>query len=146
MITSACVDADRLDAEDFSEGPRAEYDSLETLWRRFEESQEELIDNADDTDANRVREDIYRECIEKATAQPGYYSATIPTGGGKPRTLAGFGLRHALEHGHDHVVVVVPYTSIIEQNAEEYRKIFDPDDAPDSHPRTSLSTTREPNS
>lgn len=143
MLFSACVDADRLDAEEFSQGPRSSYDSLETLWERFQEDQNELMeDSPAPGSVNDCRNRIYRSCTEKYDLPTGYFTATIPTGGGKTRTLAAFALRHAIEHGLDRVVIAVPYTSIIEQNAKEYREIFGEENVVEHHSLAELTNPR----
>ncbi|MCS3616700.1 CRISPR-associated endonuclease Cas3'' [Salinibacter ruber] len=143
MLFSACVDADRLDAEAFTEGPRKEYPSLEVLWERFEENQKRKMDPSAGPDTiDGLRNRIYRECLDAASWDPGYFSATIPTGGGKTRSLMGFALRHALEHGLDRIVVAVPYTSIIEQNAGVYKEIFGEEAVLEHHSLAELPSKR----
>ncbi|MFB6272713.1 MAG: CRISPR-associated endonuclease Cas3'' [Salinibacter sp.] len=143
MLFSACVDADRLDAEAFTEGLREAYPALEVLWERFDESQQALMDPSAGPDTiDGLRNRIFRECLEAASWEPGYFSATIPTGGGKTRSLMGFALRHALEHGLNRVVVAVPYTSIIEQNASVYKQIFGEEAVLEHHSLAELSSKR----
>jgi len=143
MLLSACVDADRLDAEAFTEGPREEYDDLEALWDAFREDQENLMEEAPpEGSVNDYRNRVYRSCVDKADHGPGYFTATIPTGGGKTRSLAAFGLRHAIENDLRRVVIAVPYTSIIEQNAEVYRGIFGKENVVEHHSLADLESPR----
>jgi CRISPR-associated endonuclease/helicase Cas3 len=143
MIYSACVDADRLDAEHFTQGPRAPYDSLETLWERFEENQTALMKaNPEPGSVNACRNEIYRSCLAKSSFSPGYFTATIPTGGGKTRSLVAFALQHAIEHDLDRIVIAVPYTSIIEQNAAVYRDVFGDENVVEHHSLAELENPR----
>lgn len=76
-----------------------------------------------------LRQKISDDCLGAAQNAPGIYKLSVPTGGGK--TLAGmrFALRHAQLYGKKRIIFVIPYTSIIEQNAKEIRDIFGCDEA-----------------
>jgi len=128
MLHSALVDADCLDTERHFNperfATRSVNASLDDLWRRFDADQQALVDDANDTLVNRRRQAVYDAALERASDPPGLFSMTVPTGGGKTRSAMAFGLQHALAHGKRRVVVALPYTSIIEQNADVYRDIF----------------------
>jgi len=128
MLHSALVDADCLDTERHFNPQRYNIRgterSLEELWKRFEKNQNALMDGAEPTTVNQWRRKIYEAAIEAAARSPGFFSMTVPTGGGKTRSAMGFALQHAITHDKDRVIVVLPYTSIIEQNADVYREIF----------------------
>lgn len=129
MLHSTLVDADCLDAQRFSEPDtfalRWRDGDLAPLWDALDADQETLIaKHAHESDVNAARAEVYRACVRAAAQPPGVYSLTVPTGGGKTRSAMGFGLRHALAHGQRRVIVALPYTSIIEQNADVYRDLF----------------------
>jgi len=125
MLFSALVDADFLDTE-------AHYDLVPrvTYQLRPDEMLQRLIAEKEtkprDGELNALRNRIFQQCLDAAQHKPGFFSLTVPTGGGK--TLAGmaFALAHAEQHNLRRVIVVIPFLSIIEQNAAQYRRILDP--------------------
>jgi len=131
MIFSALVDADSVATESFSSTDekttmlRAQpiYDDIETLRERLDTNIDKLGEMAEDTEVNRQRAGILKWCRDAAKSDPGFFTLNVPTGGGKTLAAMSFALRHARAHeakGMRRVIVAVPYTSIIEQNAGVY--------------------------
>jgi CRISPR-associated endonuclease/helicase Cas3 len=126
LLFSMLVDADFLDTEAHYTGAlRQSYELRpDALMRRL------LAEKATKSSAgelNAIRNRIFQQCLEAAELPPGFFSLTVQTGGGKTLSSMAFALRHAERHGLRRVIVVIPYLSIIEQNAGQYRRIFDPD-------------------
>ncbi len=76
----------------------------------------------DDTPVNQLRSEILDHANAKAALPPGLFTLTVPTGGGKTLTSLSFAMRHAAAHGLRRIIYVIPFTSIIEQTAEIFRK------------------------
>ena len=128
MMYSALVDADSLDTEaHFLSGAPAARDSVTTLdelWDRYE-SFLTGEKRAPDTAVNRVRNEVHDACLRAAREPSGVFRLTVPTGGGKTRSAMAFALRHGVERNMRRVVVAVPFTTITQQTADVYRRIFE---------------------
>jgi len=128
MLYSCLVDADFLDTENFVDPSKAslrgKYDSFDSLIKKFNDNMQGITSYADGNPINALRGEIYAQCLEKASLPPGFFTLTVPTGGGKTLSSMGFALSHLEQHGLNRIFYVIPYTSIIEQNAEVFRKIF----------------------
>lgn len=126
MIFSALVDADFLDTEAFMDEPRARnriagMETVPDLASRLSKYLDGVRGRSPDTDVNRWRRKVLANCLESAGRAPGLFSLTVPTGGGKTLSSLAFALNHAAAHGLRRVIYAVPFTSIIEQNAQVFR-------------------------
>ena len=125
MLYSCLVDADFLDTETFMTerfrprgGP-----SMDALWERLRQYISGWFPPK--AELNRQRCAILEQCItEGEQSEPGLFTLTVPTGGGKTVASLAFALAHAKAHGLRRVIYVIPYTSIIEQTAKVFRDIL----------------------
>ncbi|WP_292966262.1 CRISPR-associated endonuclease Cas3'' [Nitrosomonas sp.] len=128
MLFSCLVDADFLDTEAFMDESRKDlrvgYPALNELLSAFDQHMNDKTANATDSPVNRIRAKVLHQCREKAELPSGLFSLTVPTGGGKTLSSMTFALNHAVHHGKQRMIYVIPYTSILEQTAEIFRKIF----------------------
>lgn len=123
MLYSCLVDADYLDTESFMTSPRnPEYDTLPVLLERLMNYIKPWFPATNHL--NRLRCGILERCMDIAASPKGLFSLTVPTGGGKTVSSLAFALKHAVTHGMDRIIYVIPYTSIIEQNAKVFREIL----------------------
>ena len=155
MLFSCLVDADFLDTESFMDGGksarRGQYPAFESLLPVFNAHMVNLAAGADETDVNKLRNDILQQCRDSANQSPGLFSLTVPTGGGKTLASMAFALEHAKQYQHRRVIYVIPYTSIIEQTVEVFSQVFsdavvehhsnvDPDEAAKETSKSRLAT------
>lgn len=127
MLFSCLVDADYLDTEAFmTDGctGRGKFDSIETLFERLYLHVESWLKNEEFSTVNGRRTEILKACLEKGKEEQGIFRLTVPTGGGKTVSSLAFALQHARKHQLDRVIYVIPYTSIIEQNAQVFKEIL----------------------
>jgi CRISPR-associated endonuclease/helicase Cas3 len=130
MVFSCLADADFLDTERFMDPERS---ALRPSWppdilSQMEDALSTHVDGlrSERTSVDRARAQVRQACIEAARKEPGLFSLTVPTGGGKTLSSLAFALRHAVKHGLERVIYVIPFTSIIEQNADVFRCVFLP--------------------
>ena len=134
MLYSCLVDADYLDTEAFMSEKhqlRNGYDPLPVLLDRLNTYVQPWFPGK--TELNRNRCNILRQCLDAASQPRGVYSLTVPTGGGKTVASLAFALKHAVKNGMDRVIYVIPYTSIIEQNAAVFRRILGENNVVEHH-------------
>lgn len=126
MLYSCLVDADFLDTEEFMAGspvPRGGGEPIHALEQKLLRHISGWFPPKNPLDAQRCK--VLERCLEQGDVQaPGLFTLTIPTGGGKTVASLAFALRHAKARGFRRVVYVIPYTSIIEQNAQVFRDIL----------------------
>jgi len=130
MIFSCLVDADWLDTEAFmNDGarPRGGFDSLPTLHKKMKKEIEPFLNPSGDTsELNTMRTLLLKDCLDAAKRAPGLFTLTAPTGSGKTISSMSFALAHANENknGMNRVIYVIPYNTIIEQNAKVFETLL----------------------
>jgi len=141
FLFSALIDADRLNTQSFCDPDKAklrgEFASITELRERLDTAIDNKIEDvsleARFTTLNLARSEVLNACREAASEKSGFFSLTVPTGGGKTLSAMSFALRHAECHALRRVIVVIPYTSIIEQNAEVYREALGTENIVEHH-------------
>lgn len=128
FLFSCLIDADRLNTADFEFPKKAklrnqgDYISWNVLSERLEKylSKFKCKNNVD-----FLRRKISNYCLHFSAKQKGLYQLTVPTGGGKTLSSLRFAIKHAKEHKMDRIIYIIPYTSIIDQNAQTVREILE---------------------
>ena len=137
MIYSCLVDADFLDTEAFMDREKSAwrkgYPSLPELNNKLGSALNQLAKDAPQTPINKHRVVILKNCFDAAELPQGLFSLTVPTGGGKTLSSLAFAMKHALKYKLKRIIYVIPYTSIIEQNAAVFREILGEDAVLEHH-------------
>lgn len=127
FLSSCLLDADRIDTADFV-NPENKSLRLKTKyppWHKFIIALEKrLSEFSIENRVDEIRTEVSKVCQKAGKREPGIYTLTVPTGGGKTLASLRFALEHAAEHNLERVIYVIPYTSIIDQNAREVQKVF----------------------
>lgn len=137
MLFSCLTDADFLDTERFINPEqyqeRHQGSSLRELETRFFKALDSKQASAPPSTVNSIRREIREACEIAAERPQGMFSLSVPTGGGKTLSSMAFALRHAMRHGAERIIVVIPYTSIIEQTSAILRSILGEENVIEHH-------------
>lgn len=138
MLFSCLKDADCLNTEEFMNHesfalrtrPKATIAELHPL---LENHLTKLIQQASDSEVNRMRKLIQNYCREKSTSEKGFYGLTVPTGGGKTLSSLLWAMLHAKKNNLKRIIIAIPYTSIIVQTARILKQIFGEENVLEHH-------------
>lgn len=141
FLFSCLVDADRLDAQAFTKAlPTITPFNPNDLLNQFNTYMATLKSQIDwehlpkQTQAlNTIRDTITQNCIEASNLPKGFFTLTVPTGGGKTLSSMAFALHHSKTHTFKRIIQAIPFTSIIEQNAKVYKAIFGEENVLEHH-------------
>jgi CRISPR-associated endonuclease/helicase Cas3 len=129
FLFSCLIDADRQDSADSENPGKAErrQNGLYQPWTVLSEKLEKEIRKFGElrTNVNKIRAEVSEQCLKACKKEKGIFTLTVPTGGGKTLASLRFALNHAERHELDRIVYVIPFTTIIDQNAEVVRGILE---------------------
>lgn len=155
FLFSCLVDADFLDTEAFMNGYadadaaqaaelRPKFPGLDELHQRYEQYMAQLYEKSDkNSSLNQERHAVLQQCFSAAETNHTLFSLTVPTGGGKTLASLGFALKHALKFGKKRIIYAIPFTSIIEQNADVFRKALGDDAVLEHHSNLEVKEDKE---
>jgi CRISPR-associated endonuclease/helicase Cas3 len=123
FLFSTLIDADRLNSAERVPGSKPVWSFL------IEKLEAHLANFSTRNRIDEIRSEISSSCLKFASREKGLYQLTVPTGGGKTLASLRFALHHVERHKMDRIIYVVPYTSIIDQNAHVARSVFAPIEA-----------------
>lgn len=139
MLFSCLTDADFLDTEAFCDSDKSQARSatrcldVAALRDALNGRLAELARDAAPSRVNRLRQAVLADCRARAGEGPGFFSLTVPTGGGKTFSSMAFALDHAVAHGMRRVIYAIPFTSIIEQNAHVFSSVLGQENVLEHH-------------
>lgn len=133
FVLSCLIDADRTDTRLFEENKRNEPEKCrEMLFNQYCEAlyaylQKLKIKPGADNPINQLRREMSDQCERFAARPSGIYTLSIPTGGGKTLASLRYALQHARRYHKRQIIYIVPFTTIIEQNAAVIRCLLNDD-------------------
>ncbi len=124
FLLSVLVDADRWDSAcfEYDENPleAAAEPDWNALLNTFEQFRRTRLSS--EGEINRIRAGISDLCWEKAASDTGIVTLSVPTGGGKTFSSLRYALRHAALNGQTRIFYIIPYNTILDQNARDIRE------------------------
>lgn len=130
FLFSCLIDADRINSSDFEREAQKEVRRLTEKpdWQMaIEQVEAKLAGFQNRYPIDEIRRRISSDCLKRAVDPQGIYTLTVPTGGGKTLASLRYALHHAQKHNLDRIIYIIPYTSIIDQNAQVVREILGED-------------------
>ncbi|HBM74614.1 MAG TPA: CRISPR-associated helicase/endonuclease Cas3 [Clostridiaceae bacterium] len=129
-LLSCIIDADRYDTYTFIEGKKQQrVIDKQILW-------DELADILDSklksypkvSKMDLLRNEVSISCKNFASNCTGIYQLSVPTGGGKTLSSLRYALEHARKFKKDRIFYIIPFTTIIDQNARDIKNILGRED------------------
>ena len=130
FLFSCLIDADRINSSDFEREAQKEVRRLTEKpdWQTaIDQLEAKLAGFENRYPIDEIRRRISDDCLKRAADSQGIYTLTVPTGGGKTLASLRYALHHAQKHHLDRIIYIIPYTSIIDQNAQAVREILGED-------------------
>jgi CRISPR-associated endonuclease/helicase Cas3 len=133
------LDADRLNTANFEKPKAAEFRTTGCTpkWHEFAKRLDQHIGKFEVRNPiDETRNRISQECLEAASRPECLFTLTVPTGGGKTLASLRFALHRAAQSTNpviERIIFVLPYTSIIDQNAREVRRMLGDDNVLEHH-------------
>ena len=130
FLFSCLIDADRINSSDFEREAQKEVRRLTEKpdWQiAIDQVEAKLAGFENRYPIDEIRRRISDDCLKRAADSQGIYTLTVPTGGGKTLASLRYALHHAQKHNLDRIIYIIPYTSIIDQNAQAVREILSKD-------------------
>ena len=127
FLFSCLIDADRINSSDFEREAQKEVRHLAEKpdWQSaIDKLEAKLAGFENRYPIDEIRRRISDDCLKRAVDFQGIYTLTVPTGGGKTLASLRYALHHAQKHNLDRIIYIIPYTSIIDQNAQAVREIL----------------------
>ena len=127
FLFSCLIDADRINSSDFEREAQKEIRRLTEKpdWQSaIDKLEAKLAGFENRYSIDEIRRRISDDCLKRAVDFQGIYTLTVPTGGGKTLASLRYALHHAQKHNLDRIIYIIPYTSIIDQNAQAVREIL----------------------
>lgn len=141
LLFSVLIDVDRLDSAEFEAQESLTNNWHEpALWCEFADKLNAHLNKLAVTNTQNnqpkqsseiatIRQQISNECELAGNRPTGIYQLSVPTGSGKTLSSLRFALQHALKLDKKRIIIVIPYTTIIDQTAREIRSVLQCDDA-----------------
>ena len=130
FLFSCLIDADRINSSDFEREDQKDVRRLTEKpdWQSaIDKLEAKLAGFENRYPIDEIRRKISDDCLKRAVNSQGIYTLTVPTGGGKTLASLRYALHHAQKHNLDRIIYIIPYTSIIDQNAQAVREILGED-------------------
>ena len=130
FLFSCLIDADRINSSDFEREDQKDVRRLTEKpdWQSaINQLEAKLAGFKNRYPIDEIRRRISDDCLKRAADSQGIYTLTVPTGGGKTLASLRYALHHAQKHNLDRIIYIIPYTSIIDQNAQAVREILGED-------------------
>ena len=130
FLFSCLIDADRINSSDFEREDQKDVRRLTEKpdWQSaINQLETKLAGFENRYPIDKIRRKISDDCLKRAIDFQSIYTLTVPTGGGKTLASLRYALHHAQKHNLDRIIYIIPYTSIIDQNAQAVREILGED-------------------